>query len=72
MAERMKMLYPNAPRVSVPDFAAFFVNVIRPSLPEPRAMRNGSPKTPLRGKITLEQRPLIASNVFHTMLLGIR
>jgi hypothetical protein len=66
------MLYPNAARVAVSDFIDFFVTRVRPSLPEPRAMRNGSLDSPLRSEISVKGYSLVVSNTYRSLLLGIR
>jgi hypothetical protein len=66
------MVYPNVTRVTAADFLAFFAESIKPSLPDARAMRNGSPDTPLRGEMSAELLRLVVANSYHSLLLGIR
>lgn len=66
------MLYPNAGRVPIARFKTFFVNVVKPSLPQPKGMPNGSLDSPLREEISGARLKLVVSNTYYSLLLGIR
>ena len=66
------MLYPSATRVAAEDFMSFFRRVIRPSLPDPKGMPNGSFDTPLRNEMVGPLRELAFANTYHLLLIGIR
>lgn len=66
------MLYPNLSRVPTSGFKSFYLSVVKPSLPQPRGMPNGSPNTPLREEMNGAGRKLMVANTYYSLLLGIR
>ncbi|OUS19517.1 hypothetical protein A9Q95_14705 [Rhodobacterales bacterium 59_46_T64] len=65
------MYHPYAERLKASEAKQFFLDAIKPKMPDDRAMPNDGENTVLRGDLTHADLSLLTSNVQHTILLSL-
>lgn len=65
------MYYPNARRLASVDAAEYFLQVVKPKLPQDRGMRNHGEDTPLRSPVTPAIEARVSLYIQHAMLYNL-
>ncbi len=65
------MYHPYAARLSASEAKQFFLDSVKPKLPDDRAMPNNGENTVLRDDLTDADLALLTGNIQHTILLSL-